>query len=279
MEPAEFKNRQKRHWDQVAEGWAAWHEWTEKNFKPVTDWVQEAVVWRPGVRALDIGCGAGYPSLAAARLIGPSGSVVATDVSPRMLAAASSAAQRAGLHNISFLEMDAEDLHFGADTFDAGTNTYGLMFCADPSRAIAEAHRVLVPGGRFAAIVWDHPASSPYFSVITGVATRRLSFQPPEPGGPGPFRFASPNALESLMREGGFSDIRVESCPAIFECASADEYCRMFGELAWKTRMSGLSSEERGHFVSDVDEAVQPHLSEGRLRLVATSLCASGLKS
>jgi len=277
--PPDFKAKQKRHWDQVADGWAAWLEWTERNFEPVTDWVQNAVAWRPGTRALDIGCGAGYPSLVAARRVAPGGSVVATDLSSEMLKDASSGAQRAGLHNISFLEMDAEDLKLANASFDAVTNTYGLMFCPNAERAIAEAHRVLVPGGRLALVVWDLPERSPYFSVITGVATRQLGFQPSEPGAPGPFRFAAPDALEPLMRSAGFSDVLVESCPAAFECASADQYCQMFGELAWKARMAALSAENRARFVNEVDEAVQPHWSEGRLRLVATSLCASGVKS
>ena len=276
--PADFKAKQKRHWDQVAGGWAAWLEWTERNFAPVTDWVQNAVAWRSGTRALDIGCGAGYPSLVAARRVAPGGSVVATDLSSEMLTAASSAARRAGLHNISFLEMDAEELTLANASFDAVTNTYGLMFCPNAARAIAEAHRVLVPGGRLALVVWDLPAKSPYFSAITGAATRQLGFQPPEAGAPGPFRFAAPDALESLMRSAGFSDVLVESCPAAFECASADQYVQMFDELAWKNRMSGLSIADRVRLVKEVDEAVQPHWSEGRLRLVATSLCASGVK-
>ncbi len=276
--PERLKDKQKRHWDDVADGWATWLQWTEHNFAPVTGWIADAVNWQEGARALDIGCGAGYPSLAAARAVGVRGAVVATDISPRMLAAAEHAARSAGLQNITFREMDAEDLQFASDSFDAATNTYGLMFCPDPARALAEARRVLVPGGRFAAVVWDHPAKSPYFSVITGVAARQFGFQPPAPGGPGPFRFASSDELTMLMRRAEFSNVRVESCPSTFLCASADEYCQMFGDLAWKTRMSALSAEERAHFVKEVDDAVSAYRSNGRLRLVAISLCACGQK-
>lgn len=276
--PEQLKEKQKRHWDDVADGWATWLQWTEQNFTPVTRWMADAVHWQEAARALDIGCGAGYPSLAAARAVGPRGVVTATDLSPRMLEAARKAAASAGLENLSFREMDAEQLHFAADSFDAATNTYGLMFCPDPARALAEARRVLAPGGRFAAVVWDHPAKSPYFSIITGVAVRQFGFQPPQPGGPGPFRFASSDELTRLMESAGFSRVRVESCASTFVCASADEYCQMFGDLAWKTRMSALSTEAREHFVKQLDDAVSPYRSGGVLRLVATSLCACGQK-
>jgi len=228
---------------------------------------------------LDVGCGAGYPSLVAGRLVTPRGSVVAIDNSPRMLDAARSTAERAGLHNISFLEMDGEQLQLASNSFDAVTNTYGLMFCEEPAAAIAEAHRVLMPDRRLAVVVWDEPARSPYFSVITAVAVRQFALQPPQPGGPGPFRFASADELESLLRTAGLSDIRLERSEVAFECASADEYCQMFCGLAWKTKMTALSSDERRHFVDKVDEAVQPYLADGGLRLVATSLCASGRKA
>jgi ubiquinone/menaquinone biosynthesis C-methylase UbiE len=278
LSSAELKDRQKRHWDQVADGWATWLEWSERSFKPVTDWLQQAVDWRPGIRALDIGCGAGYPSLAAARLVAPGGSVVAIDISQKMLTVAAAAARRARLDNVTFLEMDAERLDLDDRSFDAVTNTYGLMFCPNAAHAVAEAHRVLVPGGRFGAVVWDRPSNSPYFSVIANVANRQLGLQPPPHDAPGPFRFAEPAAVESLFRHAGFAEVRVEICAAAFECASADEYCRMFGDLAWRSKIAGLSSNERSQFISALDEEARPYTSGGRLRLIASSLCCSGVK-
>jgi enediyne biosynthesis protein CalE5 len=276
---AQFKNQQRRHWDEVAGGWAAWLEWTEAAFKPVTDWLHGAAGWTVGTRTLDVGCGAGYPSLAAADAVGPNGAVVAVDLSTAMLQAAAAAARRRGLSHITFLEMDAEDLGLETASFDSATNAYGLMFYPDPARAVAELHRVLAPGGRVAVAVWDDPAKSPYFSVISRAAARQWGVHPPIAGGPGPFRFAAPDGLASLLAAAGFTDVRVESCPAIFACRSTDQYCQMFGDLAWKTRMSALSEDERARFVREVDEAVRPYRTHDRLHLVATSLCATGLKA
>jgi len=271
------KAQQTQHWDGVAEGWAAWLSWTERNFAPVTEWLIEAAAWTPGVRALDVACGAGYPSLAAARCVGRRGRVVGVDISPAMIDAARAAARAEGL-DVELTPMDAEDLRFDARAFDAVTNVYGLMFCPDPPRAIAEACRVLDRGGRLAVVTWDEPSRSPFFSLITPIAAPFLGLQPPEAGRPGPFRFTSAPELSSLLRDAGLADVRVESRAASVECGSVDEYVQMFTDLAWRSRMARLTAANLAAIRSSVEAAAGQYLVDGRLRLTATSLCASARK-
>jgi enediyne biosynthesis protein CalE5 len=225
-----------------------------------------------------VGCGSGFPALAAAASVRPGGSVVATDISPEMLAVASSRANADGLDNIEFVEMDAEQLKFDDAAFDAVMNAYGLMFCPDLPRASREAHRVLKPGGRFALVTWDDPSKSPFFSVITPVAAPFLSLQPPDPAAPGPFRLSSPSQLELLLRDAGFSDVRVESVSMTLELASAAEYLQVFSDVAWKAKVASLSDTDLERFKQEISHAVQPHLDKvsGGLRLAAASLCVSG---
>ena len=274
----DVREQQKRHWNAVAGGWAAWFDWTNRNFRPVADWFRDVADWKPGARILDVGCGSGFPALAAAASVRPGGSVVATDISPEMLAVASSRANADGLDNIEFVEMDAEQLKCDDAAFDAVTNAYGLMFCPDLARAFREAHRVLKPGGHFALVTWDDPSKSPFFSVITSVAAPFLSLQPPDPAAPGPFRLSSPSQLELLLRDAGFSDVRVESVSMTLELASAAEYLQVFSDVAWKARVASLSDRDLARFKQDISHAVQSHLDKvsGGLRLAAASLCVSG---
>jgi SAM-dependent methyltransferase len=273
-----IKEQQTKHWNSVAAGWAAWLAWTEREFAPLTDWFVERAGWAPGARVLDVACGAGYPALAAAAVVGPGGTVVASDISPDMIAVTAAAAMAAGLENIECRTMDAEQLAIDDASVDAVTNAYGLMFCPDPVRAIREAHRALKAGGCIAIATWDELSKSPFFNVIFAVGAKHLSLSPPAPGVPGPFRFSVPGEMESLLQNAGFVDVRVESRPMSLAFESAAQYCQIFMDVAWKARIAALAEPQLKAFRDDVARAVQPHMAGGELRLVATSLCASGRK-
>ena len=275
----DVSEQQKKHWNAVAGGWGTWLDWTSRNFQPIADWLANVARWQPGARVLDVACGAGFPALAAAAAVRPGGTVVATDISPGMLAVAASRARRDALDNVEFVEMAAEDLRFTDGEFDAVTNAYGLMFSVDLPRALAEARRVLRATGRFAAVTFDEPERNPYFSVITRVAAPFLSIQAPAAGAPGPFRLSSAAGLESLLREAGFADVRVDRVPMTLELASADEYLQVFADVAWKARVAALPESDLARLRDAIREAVQPHLVDGRVRLAASSLCAAGSRT
>lgn len=273
----QLKSQERSHWDAVADGWGHWLHWTERNFMPVTSWLRTATAWTDATSLLDVACGAGYPVLsAAAEMRG--GRVSATDLSPEMIEIASRQAKARGLRHITFTEMDSESLDFEDGSFQVVTHAYGLMFCSDPARGTAEAYRALAPGGRLGVVVWDEPAKSPFFTVIRGPAERALSLQPPDPEAPGPFRLASADRLRALLEGAGFTGVRVESVPATFECSSVQEYCRIFGDFAWKSKVAALTDDQRNQFHQAVAEAARPFLDGARLRLQATSLCASGCR-
>src|SRR5690242_8031636 len=78
-----------------------------------------------GQRALDVATGAGDPALTAARIVGPSGSVVGIDHAPQMLEMARQRAAGAGLSNVTFLEGDAQALDLPPRSFDAVLSRWG----------------------------------------------------------------------------------------------------------------------------------------------------------
>ncbi|MFZ0046437.1 MAG: methyltransferase domain-containing protein, partial [Streptosporangiaceae bacterium] len=103
---------------------------------------------RPGQRVLDVAAGRGAITLPAARAVGPRGLVVAVDNAPNMRAAL--ARDRGDLPQIKICGMDAHRLAFPDASFDVVTCGFAFHIMHYPERAIAEAHRVLRPGGLLA---------------------------------------------------------------------------------------------------------------------------------
>jgi enediyne biosynthesis protein CalE5 len=280
LSSSEVREAQKRHWTSVADAWAKWLDWTERNFLPLTLLLRERTHWEPGADILDIGCGSGYPALAAAAAVRPSGKVVAIDVSPKMLAVTADRAAKDGLDNVEFHEMGAEALRFAGHTFDAVTCVCTLMFSPEPEGSMREIRRVLKPHGRFAIVVWDGPSLNPFSILVLGVIGKFITL-PPLPGAtaPGPFRFAPPGELDAVVRAGGFTDFVTESQVMTFEFASVDEYLGVVTEVTgWRRRMESLSQDDLLRLKQAMTEAVGPYSDAARVRLQATVRCAFGEK-
>ncbi len=118
----------------------------------------------PGMRALDIATGTGLAAEAAAEAVGPSGHVVAADISPAMVERARE--RLGGMPNVSFAVEDGQALSFPDASFDAVLCNMGLMYFPDPARGLSEFRRVLRPGGRAAVSVSTTPERSPINRVL-----------------------------------------------------------------------------------------------------------------
>lgn len=276
----EVRETQRRHWTSVADAWGTWFDWSEQNFAPLTAWLRDRAGWRPGAHVLDVGCGAGYPGLAAAAAVLPGGTVTAIDISPKMIGVASKRAADVGLSNLDFREMDADALDFPDDTFDAVTCVCTLMFSPEPQRAIGEIRRVLKPGGAFAIVVWDEPSRNPFSMVLVGVMSTFIAL-PPLPGAdaPGPFRFAAAEALASVLESGGFSTFTIENRRLTFDFPSVEAYLQIVSEVAgWTRRLQALSPDDRSRVRQAVAAAARPYCVDGKVRVGAAVHCAAGRK-
>ena len=112
----------------------------------------DALSLQPGERVLDIGSGPGFLACEMASAVGASGSVTGIDPSEHML---SLAGERQAPGHVTFGPGNATDLPFADGAFDVVTSTQVYEYVADMPRALAEAHRVLRPGGRLLVLDTD----------------------------------------------------------------------------------------------------------------------------
>jgi SAM-dependent methyltransferase len=224
FDPLQYKALQRHEWGVSAAGWQQhWAIW-ERATQPVNTCLIELAHVDAGYRVLDIATGLGEPAFTAARRVGPRGWVVATDVSPQMLALARESASLLGLHNIEFREMDAEAPDLPEHTFQAMLCRWGLMFLPDLPTALRKLRRLLVPGGRFAAIVWGPPEHAPALSLPMGIIRQSRALPPPPAGTPGAFSLADARLLEHTFTQAGFTAVHTEWLTVILAYASVEEF-------------------------------------------------------
>lgn len=126
------------------------YEETAAALAPASEVVCEAAAVAPGKRVLDVGCGTGNASLAAARR---GGVVTGLDPAPRLLDVARGRAARDGL-GVRFVQGDAGAIPAEDASFECVLSVFAVIFATDPARAAAEMHRVLRPGGRAVLTTW-----------------------------------------------------------------------------------------------------------------------------
>jgi ubiquinone/menaquinone biosynthesis C-methylase UbiE len=133
--------------------------------RPYTERLLRLAGIQPGMRVLDVGCGAGDVAMLTAQMVGPSGAVTGVDRSAQALALAERRAEAAGLSWTRFHQADLED--FTADgSFDAVIGRYVLIHQADPAVFLRAAAKLVVPGGVLAFHEVDASRSAPSFPEV-----------------------------------------------------------------------------------------------------------------
>jgi SAM-dependent methyltransferase len=248
FDPIAYKTTTRQQWEDAADAWHRWGPTLETWLGQATEHMLDAAAVTSGSRVLDVAAGAGGQTLAAARRAGPTGQVVATDISPNILTYAAKAAAEAGVTNIETIEADGEALEgLAPGTFDAVISRVGLIYFPDQQAALAGMRRALRDGGRIAAVVYSTPDRNGFFSVPVSIIRERAQLPAPAPGQPGPFSLGSPGVLESVLADAGFRDIQVEVVPSPLRLPSAADCVRFeresFGAL--HQMLGGLEESER----------------------------------
>lgn len=228
--PQEIRTAQRDSWDTAAQGWAKWWPEMERASDPVTRRLLDLGGVEAGMRVLDVATGIGEPALSAAKAVGPSGSVVATDMSPEMLAIAGHRVAEAQLGNIELVGCD-ELLADVAGPFDAILCRWGIMFFGDVAGFLQRARELLAPGGRLALAVWASPQEVPMAAAFA-TAAQVLELPAPPPDAPGPFRFADVDAFAAMVADAGFADVTTEAATVRFELDSSETFTRLMADIA-----------------------------------------------
>ena len=230
---------------------------------------------RPGQQVLDVACGTGLVALAVAQAVGPAGSVLGTDLSGAMVAAAARRAQDRGLAQARFLRMDAEALALADGSFDLVLCALGLMYVPDPAQALREMHRVLRPGGRLALAVWGERARcgwAPLFPIVDAEVASEVC--------PLFFGLGHGEALAHQCAAAGFGSIasrRIESVLAYADGQQACDAAFLGGPvaLAWSRFDAAARLRVRRRYL----EAIAPWRTGAGYRLPAEFVLVTGRRA
>jgi SAM-dependent methyltransferase len=220
----------------------------------------EAAAIAPGEQVLDIGCGTGEVTRAAARLAW-AGAALGVDLSTRMLDRARELAAAEGLANVRFVRGDAQVHPFPDGGHDVAVSRFGAMFFADPVAAFANIARALAPGGRLAVIAWRPVADNEWVRAVFAALAAGRDLPTPVSGNPGPFGLADPDRTRAWLAAAGFSGVEVEAVDAPFlvgaDAADAFAFIRRTGVVRGLTQ--GLDDDRRDAALAELEATMGRH--------------------
>lgn len=184
-------------------------------------------------RVLDIGCGTGATTLAAAQRL-DGGAAVGVDLSAPMIELARTRAARAG-SSATFICADAQSHAFEPANFDVFISRFGTMFFEDPVGAFANLRRAAKPGARLDSIAFRSAAENPFMTAAERAAAPLLPNIPPRrTDAPGQFAFADPQRVQRILAEAGWTNIDLGAIdvPCVFPARELERYSTRLGPLS-----------------------------------------------
>lgn len=237
-------------------------------FFPITaDTLIHLLKPKPGSKLLDVAAGTGVVTQAAAQAIGPSGRVMAIDLSPTMLQKAEANVNKLGLTNVDFFEMDIESLDFKSDYFDFVTCSFGLFFLDDMSKGLEQWFRVCKPGGQVIYTTFGPEALKPVMPIFNemckefGLAPKDEVRHPPVE------RLKDPKANLELVEKAGFINGKVETRTINYYLANDREWWDMIWNSGARGVFLNTDTKTVERFRQAYVETLKSHADENGIRL------------
>ncbi len=269
---------QARAWDgDQGAYWAAHADRFDRSVARYQPRFMAAAGVRPGSTVLDIGCGAGEATRAAARLASD-GSALGIDLSAELISVARS--RSGGVPNVSFVQGDAQVHPFADAAFDCAISRMGAMFFGDPARAFATIARALRPGSPLTLLTWQPPARNEWLGAF-GRALTGAPVPGPPPDRPGPYSLSDPSLVRAVLTRAGFDRIEVTgvSEPLVFGRDVDEAHTFVLGMVGWM--LDGRDEADRRAAVDRLRATLADHLTADGVAfpsagwLVTASACAA----
>ena len=245
----------------TAESRATWNEAAPRYdklasalFGPIAE---EFIVFaglRKGCRALEVACGPGAATRAAARRLGEKGSLLATDFAPEMLELAASRPPERHAAPVEWRALDAQKLDLPDASFDAVLCQLGLMLFARPDAALAEMRRVAKPGAPVACLVQGRRSAMLFTALVMDAIVSRAPHLRAPKGAPTLFAFGPDGILEEAFARAGLNEIVTKRLRGAFRFGSPEEYWATMTEGAGRAgaMLRSLAPEVQAKVRADV---------------------------
>jgi SAM-dependent methyltransferase len=266
----ETDDEQEKLWNGVAgRAWVESRELLDQLFKPFERLLVEAVSATSVTRVLDVGCGTGSTTLAAARLLGANGRCTGIDISDPMIAAARARAERGGAP-ASFIRANAQTHAFEPASFDMIISRFGVMFFDDSVRAFANLRRAARDDASLGFIAWRSAVENPFMTTAERAAAPLLPNLPARrPDAPGQFAFAEERRVHRILEESGWAGIDIR--PIDVACTLPEkELVRNVSRLGPLGRVLHETDERtRNQVLAAVRAAFGPYVHGAEVRFTA----------
>lgn len=208
---------QRYGWDRAA---ALYQQYWERQLAPAQQRLLALADIQRGERVLDLACGTGLVTFPAADAVGPTGFVLATDISDEMVKMVTLEAERRGLPQVRAERLAAEETATPDKPFDVALCALGLMYVTDPMAVLRAMHAALRPGGRCVVAVWGARARCGWAEIFPIVDRRVRSEVCPLF-----FQLGGGDALRISVQQAGFGDIQVDRIAATLDYDSPEDAC------------------------------------------------------